>query len=192
MFSRFPPPHKPSGVVFPGVQSQLYRACLHPFLFPTPNLSHFFGNAQDLTPLALELALWGCSDGSGLPWLDRPDAARLATAIELLDGLGAVDTKGRVTATGGSSRAGCRVRVACVHCCPLASSGHTGGRVAASGRRHVFPTRYDSDTIDPEYLPTRQHNNATKCERQLARNTTCEPRTLKSQVTLGQGVRAVT
>lgn len=55
---------------------------------------------QDLTPLALELALWGCSDGSGLPWLDRPDPTRLATAIELLDGLGAVDAKGRVTSTG--------------------------------------------------------------------------------------------
>ncbi|MEW5304772.1 MAG: hypothetical protein WDW36_007359 [Sanguina aurantia] len=86
-------------------------------------------HGADLTPLALELALWGCSDGSGLPWLDRPDAARLATAIELLDGLGAVDTKGRVTATGRRmARMGVHPRFAHM---ALVGAGHGAPELAA-------------------------------------------------------------
>jgi hypothetical protein len=60
----------------------------------------------DLAPLALELALWGCPDGADLPWLDEPDAERLAGAVELLLELGAVDERGAVTAEGGLA-AGC-------------------------------------------------------------------------------------
>lgn len=52
--------------------------------------------AADLTPLALELALWG-----GEPaWLDPPPAAAMAQARTLLAELGALGADGRITAHG--------------------------------------------------------------------------------------------
>jgi ATP-dependent helicase HrpB len=45
----------------------------------------------DLAPLALELAAWGVSDASSLPWLTPPPASALATARALLLDLGAID-----------------------------------------------------------------------------------------------------
>jgi ATP-dependent helicase HrpB len=53
----------------------------------------------DLAPLALDLAVWGTQAG-GLRWLDAPPAATLASARELLRGLGALDIAGKVTAHG--------------------------------------------------------------------------------------------
>jgi ATP-dependent helicase HrpB len=53
--------------------------------------------AADLTPLALELALWGASD---LPFLTPPPAPALAEARALLADLGALDAAGRITAHG--------------------------------------------------------------------------------------------
>lgn len=53
--------------------------------------------AADLTPLALELALWGASD---LPFLTPPPAPALAEARALLAGLGALDDRGRITPHG--------------------------------------------------------------------------------------------
>lgn len=38
----------------------------------------------DLAPTALELALWGSPDGSGLPWLDPPPADLMEAGRELL------------------------------------------------------------------------------------------------------------
>lgn len=55
--------------------------------------------AADLAPLALELALWG-SAPEDLAWLDKPPAAALAVARELLRELGALDAGGRITAHG--------------------------------------------------------------------------------------------
>jgi ATP-dependent helicase HrpB len=54
----------------------------------------------DLAPLALELAAWGVSDATALPWLTPPPAAALATARELLVELGALDDKAAVTGHG--------------------------------------------------------------------------------------------
>lgn len=51
----------------------------------------------DLTPLMLELALWGIRDISELKWLDNPPAAHLKQANELLKQLGAIDPQGRIT-----------------------------------------------------------------------------------------------
>ena len=58
--------------------------------------------SADLTPLALELALWGASpDCSDLQWLDPPPAAGLAVARALLQRLGALDAEtGSPTAHG--------------------------------------------------------------------------------------------
>ncbi|MFN4156390.1 MAG: ATP-dependent helicase HrpB [Paracoccaceae bacterium] len=53
--------------------------------------------AADLTPLALELALWGAAD---LPFLTPPHPGVLAEAQGLLQGLGALDAKGGITAHG--------------------------------------------------------------------------------------------
>jgi ATP-dependent helicase HrpB len=53
----------------------------------------------DLTPLALDLAVWGTS-AEELRWLDSPPAATLAGARDLLVRLGALDARGKVTAHG--------------------------------------------------------------------------------------------
>jgi ATP-dependent helicase HrpB len=54
----------------------------------------------DLTPLALELASWGARDAHSLAWLDAPPAALLASAADLLEQLGALDSGRRITAHG--------------------------------------------------------------------------------------------
>lgn len=54
----------------------------------------------DLTPLALELALWGARDAPALAWLDAPPAAMVGSARALLERLGALDDNGRITSGG--------------------------------------------------------------------------------------------
>lgn len=56
--------------------------------------------AGDLSRLALELATWGVNDPTALTWLDPPPPAALAAARELLSELGALDSRGVVTALG--------------------------------------------------------------------------------------------
>jgi ATP-dependent helicase HrpB len=51
----------------------------------------------ELTPLALELALWGPAE---LRWLDTPPPGPLAEAGERLRALGAIDAEGRITGHG--------------------------------------------------------------------------------------------
>ncbi|MDF2572720.1 MAG: ATP-dependent helicase HrpB, partial [Sporomusa sp.] len=48
----------------------------------------------DLTPLALELAVWGVTNHNHLRWLDPPPEAALDTARRLLEKLGAVSNGG--------------------------------------------------------------------------------------------------
>ncbi|WP_430391593.1 ATP-dependent helicase HrpB [Dyella sp. 20L07] len=56
----------------------------------------------ELSGLALELAAWGITAGSGgdLPWLDAPPSGAMAQARELLVQLGALATDGRITPLG--------------------------------------------------------------------------------------------
>ena len=54
----------------------------------------------DLAPLALELASWGTRDSGDLRWLDTPPETMLASARDLLERLGALDSGGRITAHG--------------------------------------------------------------------------------------------
>jgi len=55
----------------------------------------------ELSGLALELAAWGITAGSGsLPWLDAPPSGALAQARELLLALGALDASTRITPLG--------------------------------------------------------------------------------------------
>ncbi|AND70743.1 ATP-dependent helicase [Dyella thiooxydans] len=56
----------------------------------------------ELSALALELAAWGITAGSGsdLAWLDPPPSGALAQGRELLAALGALDADGRITRLG--------------------------------------------------------------------------------------------
>ncbi|MYW71724.1 ATP-dependent helicase HrpB, partial [Pseudonocardia sp. SID8383] len=54
----------------------------------------------DLTALALDLAVWGTPDGSGLRWWDAPPPGPLAAGRTVLTALGAIDTRGAVTDRG--------------------------------------------------------------------------------------------
>ncbi|MCL4779427.1 MAG: ATP-dependent helicase HrpB [Gammaproteobacteria bacterium] len=56
--------------------------------------------SADLAPLALELACWGTHDPATLAWLTPPPAGPLAQARELLQTLGALDERGRISAHG--------------------------------------------------------------------------------------------
>ena len=55
---------------------------------------------SDLASLALDLAAAGVTNPEELRWLDRPPAAALGQARELLGGLGAIDDRGRLTSMG--------------------------------------------------------------------------------------------
>lgn len=54
----------------------------------------------DLARVALDLARWGAGDGAGLAFLDPPPAPAMAEARALLQGLGALDPAGALTAHG--------------------------------------------------------------------------------------------
>lgn len=54
----------------------------------------------DLAPLVLDIAAWGESDPSRLPWITPPHAGRIAQARRLLTMLGALDTRGAITPHG--------------------------------------------------------------------------------------------
>ncbi|MFI5937253.1 ATP-dependent helicase HrpB [Actinoplanes sp. NPDC051494] len=58
--------------------------------------------AADLTSFALDLALWGHPDGTGLALPDQPPAGALQAARSTLRDLGATDDSGRVTPRGRS------------------------------------------------------------------------------------------
>ncbi len=54
----------------------------------------------DLTPLALELAVWGIQEASDLLWLDPPPSGALMQGRQLLQSLDALDQQGRITPHG--------------------------------------------------------------------------------------------
>ena len=54
----------------------------------------------DLTPLALELAVWGITNPSSLAWLDPPPTSAMVQAQNLLTQLGALNEHHRITAHG--------------------------------------------------------------------------------------------
>ncbi len=54
----------------------------------------------DLSGLVLDLATWGVTDPATLRWLDPPPAPAVAEARKLLQGIGALDGEGGVTAEG--------------------------------------------------------------------------------------------
>jgi len=86
-----------AGRTAPGACYRAWSEGAHASLaaFTTPEIME-----ADLAPLALELASWGARDAAELRWLDAPPGAQLASARELLRGLGALDAGGRITAHG--------------------------------------------------------------------------------------------
>ena len=63
--------------------------------YPQPEIK-----TADLAPLVLDLALWGTPTGTNLRFLDPPPEAHVAQARTLLETLGALDRRGKLTAHG--------------------------------------------------------------------------------------------
>ncbi len=81
----------------PGVAYRLWEEAGHAGrpAFTPPEIE-----TADLAPLLLRLAKWGAADPYSLPWLDPPPQASVAAARAALEGLGALDAGGRITALG--------------------------------------------------------------------------------------------
>lgn len=86
-----------AGRLGPGTCYRLWAEAAHGGLakFTAPEIA-----VTDLTPLALDLAVWGVRDAKTLPWLDPPPDAAMAYAQELLRELGAIDRAGLITPHG--------------------------------------------------------------------------------------------
>jgi len=86
-----------AGRLAPGTCYRLWTATDHQQLpaYLAPEIL-----TADLSPLALELALWGAYDAMALRWLDAPPAAALAQARDLLVRLDALSPDGRPTPHG--------------------------------------------------------------------------------------------
>ena len=86
-----------AGRTEPGVSYRAWSEGAHRSLAPftSPEIVE-----ADLIPLALELASWGTRDPNTLRWLDPPPAAMLASARDVLEKLGALDSDGRITSHG--------------------------------------------------------------------------------------------
>jgi ATP-dependent helicase HrpB len=86
-----------AGRTEPGVSYRAWSEGAHRSLAPftPPEIVE-----ADLIPLALELASWGTRDPNALRWLDPPPAAMLASARDVLEKLGALDSDGRITPHG--------------------------------------------------------------------------------------------
>ncbi|WP_341916261.1 ATP-dependent helicase HrpB [Ferrovibrio terrae] len=86
-----------AGRLGPGICYRLWAEAAHGGLpkFTAPEIA-----VTDLTPLALDLAVWGVRDAKALPWLDPPPDAAMGYAQELLRELEAINAAGAVTAHG--------------------------------------------------------------------------------------------
>ncbi len=88
-----------AGRTAPGICYRLWSPHVHQGLIPfnRPEILQ-----TDLTSLVLELALWGVTDPSDLSWLDAPPDSGIVPARELLERLGALDSRGQITEHGRS------------------------------------------------------------------------------------------
>ncbi len=81
----------------PGVCLRLWSEAIQPTL-PAARRPEILD--ADLCGLALELALWGVNHPSDLKWLDPPPESTYSAACELLQALGALDRRNRITGHG--------------------------------------------------------------------------------------------
>ncbi len=86
-----------AGRTGPGICFRIWSEHVHKglVLFSRPEIAE-----QDLTGLALELALWGVRDPDTLKWLDPPPARAFSRARDLLHHLGCLDDSGNITLHG--------------------------------------------------------------------------------------------
>ncbi|NIJ56573.1 ATP-dependent helicase HrpB [Pseudochelatococcus lubricantis] len=86
-----------AGRTEPGVCIRLWEEAATGALAPfsTPEIL-----SADLAPLLLDCAAWGIDDPARLPFLDPPPAAAVTEARKLLQGIGALDARHRLTDTG--------------------------------------------------------------------------------------------
>lgn len=86
-----------AGRTGPGTCYRLYsRSAFHSMIaFAPPEIL-----VSELSPLVLQLAVWGVKDPSALTWLDTPPRAAWQAARDLLFDLQAIDASGAVTPTG--------------------------------------------------------------------------------------------
>ena len=102
-----------AGSLGPGVCYRLYSRqtfqTMMPFAPPEILVS-------DLSPLVLELAVWGVKDPPALSWLDAPPEEAWDSAVRLLKDLGALGPDGSVTPVG-RRMAGCRSIPDLAGCC---------------------------------------------------------------------------
>lgn len=86
-----------AGRLGPGICYRLWSEGTHGALLPVapPEIRQ-----ADLAPLVLELTRWGVPNPDDLPWLDPPPSGSLAAARELLQQLGLLDDRWRLTARG--------------------------------------------------------------------------------------------
>lgn len=86
-----------AGRLGPGVVLRCWSVADHVHLpsHPQPEIL-----TADLTAFALEVARWGAPEARGLSLLDPPPAHALASARDVLAGLGALDAAGRITNRG--------------------------------------------------------------------------------------------
>jgi ATP-dependent helicase HrpB len=86
-----------AGRTAPGVAIRLWEAAenLGRNPFDPPEILD-----ADLAGLVLDCARWGVTDAAALPWRDPPPPAAVAQARARLQGLGAIDGDGRITAHG--------------------------------------------------------------------------------------------
>ncbi len=105
----------------------------------------------DLTGLVLELAFWGVSDPAQLKWLDLPDKTSFIQAQMLLESMGALDEKGRITKHG-KKMAGSGFHPRLSHMIIMGSKkglGTLACRLAAVLNERDF-VRFDKGAADPD------------------------------------------
>jgi ATP-dependent helicase HrpB len=98
----------------------------------------------DLAAAVLDCLLWGVKTSGDLPWLDKPPEAAWNGAVELLQDMGAVDTKGRPTTRGREmSRLGLEPRLA-----RLCLTGRDAGQAALACAAAALLSGRDSSGMD--------------------------------------------
>ncbi|MFE9660536.1 ATP-dependent helicase C-terminal domain-containing protein [Streptomyces sp. NPDC005955] len=106
--------------------------------FPTPEIK-----VAELTAFALQSAVWGDPDATGLALLDAPPAGAMAAARSVLTAIGAVDGAGRVTERG--------VRLARVGVHPRLGRALLDGAAEVGGRRAAEVVALLSEEPPREY-----------------------------------------
>ncbi|GAB1693155.1 ATP-dependent helicase HrpB [Krasilnikovia sp. M28-CT-15] len=115
--------------------------------------------AADLTGFALDLALWGHPDGTGLSLPDPPPPGALRTAVGTLRDLGALDEQDRVTPRGRAlAGAGLHPRLARAL---LDGASAIGARRAAEVVALLDEDRTDGDDLAATWRRARRDGGAT-------------------------------